>query len=188
MASEDESAARPHFESAVLASFQSRPAGERMLASLGRDFRRTARKGDAAAFIISENADESLKLTQSRVVSASGLAVGVIGVSVATVAGLMGMMSALRGAKSQAHAARVRQSHVGVGAERAHELLAEAGPHAALVLVLCKDQEMRSTVAARAADTAHDSWDGPLEEFLARVDPSGEYDWVRTALGQPASH
>ena len=174
-------------ESVVLASFENRYAAERMLASLGRDFRRTARKGDAAAFIISENADGSLKLTASRLVSASGLASAAIGVGAATMAGFIGIGSMLKGAESQAHAAHVRQSHVGAGAERAHELLSEAGPRAALALVRCSNEGVRQTVAARAADTSLASWDGSLEEFLASVDPSSEYDWVRAALGEPPS-
>lgn len=171
----------------VLASFANRYSAERMLGSLGRGFRTAARKSDAVAFIVSGNRDGSLKLTQSRLVSASGLAVGVIGVSVATVAGLMGMMSILKGARSQTRAAHLRQSHVGASADRAHEILAQAGRHAALALVRCNDPELCKAVAARAADRGHESWDGSLEEFLASLDPSGEYDWVRTALGESVS-
>jgi hypothetical protein len=153
-----------------------------MLASLGRDFRKTARKGDVAAFVVSKNADGSLKLTQSRLVSGSGFVAAVLGVTAATMAGFMGIRSAFKGAKSEAHAAHVRQSHVGMGAERARELLAPAGPHAALALVGCKDPQMRRAVSARAAESAHDSWDGSLEEFLTSVPPSSDYDWVRSAL------
>jgi hypothetical protein len=47
-------------QSVVVASFPSRRAAEHMLASLGRDFRRTARKGHATAFVVSENSDRSM--------------------------------------------------------------------------------------------------------------------------------
>jgi uncharacterized membrane protein len=60
-------------ESVVLAVFENRHAAERMLRSLGREFRRKARGVDAAALVISGNADGSLKVTQSRVLTASGV-------------------------------------------------------------------------------------------------------------------
>jgi hypothetical protein len=186
MAGELDSAERSEDESVVLASFESRAAAEHMLASLGRKFRRTARKGHAEALIISGNTDGSLKLTQSRVASGSALVAAGIGVTVATMAGFIGIRSAFKGAKAEMHAVGERQSHTGMSAERAHELIAEAGPHGALALVRCKDEETRQIVAAHAAESARDSWNGSFEEFLARVDP-GEYDWLRTALGRPSS-
>ncbi|MFI6962734.1 hypothetical protein [Streptomyces sp. NPDC050255] len=54
-------------ESVVIAGFDSRHRAERMLVSLGRGFRETARKGGATAVVISGNTDGSLRLTQSRV-------------------------------------------------------------------------------------------------------------------------
>jgi hypothetical protein len=63
----------PEQESIVLASFKNRHAAERMLASLGRNFRREARKGKSDVFVISANADGSLKPTESRAVEASGV-------------------------------------------------------------------------------------------------------------------
>jgi len=42
-------------------------------------------------------------------------------------------------------------------------------------------------VVAAAADNARDRWDGPLTEFLAALDPSPDHDWVRAAVGEPAS-
>ena len=100
-------------ESVVLAAFENRNAAERMLRSLGREFRQKAHSGDAAALVISGNADGSLKLTQSRVVTASGVGAAVAGVSVAMMAGLLGTLSALKGAKSVTGAAHTRASHVG---------------------------------------------------------------------------
>jgi hypothetical protein len=60
-------------ESIVLATFKNRSGAERMLASLGRTFRREARAGKADVFVISANADGSLKLMESLAVHASGL-------------------------------------------------------------------------------------------------------------------
>src|SRR5438876_10042646 len=101
--------------------------------------------------------------------------------------GFIGMFSMLKGAKSEAHAARVRKGHAGSDEHRAHELLAEAGPHGALVLVRCKDHQTRQMVAAAAADSAEGSWDGSLKEFLAALDPGSAHDWVRAAVGEPSS-
>jgi hypothetical protein len=42
-------------------------------------------------------------------------------------------------------------------------------------------------VAAAAADSAEDSWDGSLTEFLAALDPGSDHDWVRAAVGEPSS-
>ena len=55
--------------SVIVASFENRHAAEHCLASLGRGFRKQARKGHVTAFVISANKDGSLKLTQSRVVT-----------------------------------------------------------------------------------------------------------------------
>ena len=60
----------PAQESIVLASFESRHAAEHMVASLGRGFRKKARKGQVKAFVVSANKDGSLKLTQARVITA----------------------------------------------------------------------------------------------------------------------
>ena len=40
---------------------------------------------------------------------------------------------------------------------------------------------------AQAADRANESWDGTRAEFLAALDPGHKYDWLRTALEEPAS-
>ena len=158
-----------------------------MLRSLGREFRQKAHSGDAAALVISGNADGSLKLTQSRVVTASGVGAAVVGVSAAMMAGLVGTLSALKGAKTVTHAAHRRASHVGSDAQRAQAILAEVGPRAAIALLRCKDPEIREAAVGRAADRATSSWDGSLTEFLAALDPGDKHDWVRAALDEPSS-
>jgi hypothetical protein len=42
-------------------------------------------------------------------------------------------------------------------------------------------------VAAAAADSAEDSWDRSLTDFLAALDPGSAHDWVRAAIGEPSS-
>jgi hypothetical protein len=93
----------------------------------------------------------------------------------------------LKGAKEEARAAHVREGHVGSGEHRAHEILADVGPHAAIALVRCRDQETRQMVVAAAADSARYSWEGSLAEFLAALDPGPGHDWVRAAVGEPSS-
>jgi hypothetical protein len=174
-------------ESVVLASFENRHAAEHMLLTLGRGFSKKARKGGASAFVVSGNKDGSLKLTESRVVEAGDLAHTLLHLSVAWMVGFWGMISTLKGVKAGAHATHKRESHVGSDEQRAHEIIAEAGPNAAIALVRCKDTEMGQAVAARAADRGHQSWHGPLAQFLAGLDPGPKDDWVRSALDQPAS-
>jgi hypothetical protein len=158
-----------------------------MLASLGRGFRTKARKGGATAVVVRGNPDGSLKLTESRVLSGSDFMAALIRLSLSWTIGFLGVFSMLKGAKSGIHDARVRKGHTGSGEHRAHEILAEAGPHAAIVLVRCKDYQTRQMVAEAAADSADDSWDGSLEEFLAALDPTSIHDWVRAAVGEAPS-
>ena len=99
--------------------------------------------------------------------------------------GLLGVVTMLRGAKGTAHAAHQRGSHVGSDEQRAHEILAQAGPDAAIALVRSNDPGMRKMVAARAADQASYSWDGSMSVFLAGPNPGATHDWVRSALDQP---
>jgi hypothetical protein len=174
-------------QSVVLASFTSRRAAEHMLVSLGRDFRRTARKGHASAFVVSENTDKSLKLTQSRVVTASEVSHALIHLSVSWTVGLMGIGSAIKGAKSSVHAFREHERHVGADEHPAHAILAQAGSHGAAVLVTCNDQTTHQNVSDGAANSAVHRWTGSLAEFLDALDPSPNDDWVRHALGVPAS-
>jgi hypothetical protein len=186
MTSETSSAAKTGQESVVLASFDSYRHAEHMLASLGRGFRKKARKGGTTAVVVRGNPDGSLKVTESRVLEAGDFTSVLIRVSLSWTVGFMGLFSTLKGARSGAHAVHVRGGHVGSDEHQAHRILAEAGPHAAVVLVRCKDQETRQMVAAAAADSARDSWDGSLTGFLAALDPGSAHDWVRAAVGGPS--
>lgn len=175
--------AAPESESSIiLASFESRHAAEHALASLRRGFRKEARKGHAKALVISGNKDGSLKLTQSRVLSASGLVYTLIRIPLAVMIGFTGLFSTLQGAKSVSHEVRQRESGVGADEHAAHALLDHVGPNAALVLVSCNDQKMRQAVVARLTDRATESWDGSRAQFLAGLDPGSQHDWVRAAL------
>jgi hypothetical protein len=187
MSSETNSAAKSGEASVVIASFDSYRHAEHMLASLGRGFRKKARKGGALAVVVRGNPDGSLKVTESRVLSAGDFVSTLIRISLSWTIGFIGLFSMLKGAKSQAHAAHVRKGHVGSDEHRAHEILADAGTHGALALVRCKDQETRQMVAAAAAHSAKGSWDGSLTEFLAALDPGSAHDWVRAAVGERSS-
>ena len=136
--------------------------------------------------MISSNEDGSLKLTQSRVLSASGVVYTGMRISLSVAMGFMGMLSSLRGAEGGIKDVRERGSHVGADERKAHAMLARAGPHAALVLVACNDHGTRQAAAAKAADQASESWDFSRMEFLADLDPGPKHDWVRTALGEPS--
>jgi hypothetical protein len=172
-------------ESIVLASFKSRHAAEQMLASLGPGFRKKHRKGHVTALVITGNEDGSLKMTQSRVLSASGFVHTVLHLSVSWMIGFWGLLSTLRGSKGAAHEIREHQSHVGSDEQAAHAILARVGPGAAIVLVSCDDRETKQAVVAKAADRASQTWDGPRAQFLAALDPGSQHDWVRSALGEP---
>jgi hypothetical protein len=187
MTSETNAVAGSGQESVVIASFDSYRHAEHMLASLGRGFRKKFRKGGTPAVVVRGNADGSLKLTQSRVLTASGLVSALIRVSLSWTVGFMGLFSTLKGAKGEVHAAHVREGHVGSDEHPAHKILAEAGPDAAIVVVRCEDRDTQQMVVAAAADSASRSWDGSLTEFLAHLDPGSTHDWVRAALGEPPS-
>jgi hypothetical protein len=170
----------------ILAGFENRHAAEYMLASLGRGFRKKSRQGHATALVLSGNEDGSLKLTQSRVLTAGGFLSTLIRISLSWTVGFMGILTTLRGAKGAAHEVHARKSHVGSDEHPAHAMLARAGPDAALVLVSCDNQEMRQAVVARAAERGSESWDGSRAEFLAALDPGSQHDWVRAAVGEPS--
>jgi hypothetical protein len=173
--------------SVVLATFESSHAAERMLASLGRDFRHKAHKGNAAAFVITRRKDGSFKLVQSRVLTASGLASAGIRFMGAILAGLMGSMSAIRGAKAVTQGAHQRQSHVREADQRLAEILDQVGTHSAAALIRCMDEQTGQTVAAQAADRGSHSWHLSQAEFLAALDRQGDnYDWIRPAVAEPA--
>jgi hypothetical protein len=177
---------QPAEELVVIAAFENRRAAESLLRSLGREFRHMAHSGDAAALVITGNADGSLKLTQSRVVTASGVGAAVVGVSAAMMAGLVGTMSALKGAKAVSHAAHKRASHVGSDSHRARAILAEVGPRGAIALLRCKAPAIRDAAVGQAAERASSSWDGSRTEFLAALDSSEKHDWLRAALDEPS--
>ena len=159
-----------------------------MLGSLGGAFRRKARKGTTTAFVISANKDGSLKVTQSRVFSAGDFSAAVIRIGASIGIGFSGIFSALKGVGGGARAAHKREGHVGSDEQRAHEILAEAGPHAALALVRCEDDTIRQEVVARAGERATGyTWDGSLADFLSSLDPGAKHDWVRTALDEPTT-
>jgi hypothetical protein len=172
-------------DSVILASFENRRAAEHMLASLRRGFRKKHREGHATALVISGNKDGSLKLTQSRVLSATGFVYTVTRVSLSWTIGFMGMLSSLQGAKGAVHEVHTRESHVGSDEQAIHEVLARVGPDAALVLVWSNDQELRQAVVARATDRASEEWDGSRAQFLAALDPGSQDDWLRAAVGDP---
>ena len=176
----------PAQESVVLASFQNRHAAEHMLSSLGRGFRKEARKGQVTAFLVSANKDGSLKLTQSRVLTAGVVGAALIRVSLSWTLGFAGLRSTLKGATGFEHAVHLHEGRVGSDEQAAHAILARAGVHAALALVCCKDPETGRTVAERAADRGSESWEGSRTKFLAALDPGSSYEWVRTALGEPS--
>jgi hypothetical protein len=186
MASEGGAAKGPAQESVVLASFENRHAAEHMLWSLGRGFRKKAFKGGATALVTTENKDGSLKLTESRALEASGLAATLAHLSVAWMVGFWGTVSTLKGAKGTAQAAHKRESEVGAESQRAHEIIAEAGPKGAIALVRCKEADMAQAVAAEAADHGRQSWHGSRAQFLAGLDPGSKDDWIRAALDEPA--
>lgn len=177
----------PARESVVLASFQNRNAAEHMLSSLGRGFRKEARKGQVTAFLVSANKDGSLKLTQSRVLTAGGVGASLIRVPFAWTLGFMGLLSTLKGAAGFGHAVHLHEARVGSDEQAAHGILARAGAHAALALVCCKDRDTGRMVAERAADRGSESWEGSRTTFLASLDPGSSHEWVRTALGEPSS-
>ncbi len=177
----------PEQESIVLASFKNRHAAERMLASLGRNFRREARKGRSDVFVISANADGSLKLTESRAVEASGVVSFLIHIAASILVGFLGLISTLKEAFRVRRSTRVHAAHVGMDDVKSHEMLAQAGADAALAMVRCKDEETRHMVAEKAAQSAVTTWDGSLAEFLSDLDPGSKHDWVRAALGEPSS-
>jgi hypothetical protein len=186
MASEGGAAEAAGQEWVVLASFENRHAAEHMLLSLGRGFLKKARKGGATAFVVSGNKDGSLKLTESRALEASGLTYTLLHLSVSWMVGFLGILSTLKGVKAGVHAARKHESHVGSDEQRTHEILAEAGPNAAIALVRCNDAELGQAVAAGAGDRGRDSWHGALAQFLAGLDPGSKDDWVRSALDEPS--
>jgi len=142
-----------------------------MVASLGGEFRRKARKGGARVVVVRGNADGSLEVTASRVLEAGDLTAALMRISLSWVVGFLGLFSMFKGTRRGAGDVRERKGHVGSEEHRAHEILADAGPHAAVVLVRCKDQQTRQMVAAAAADNAKASWMARSQSFLLALIP-----------------
>ena len=101
--------------SVIVASFENRHAAEHLLALLGREFRKQARKGQVTAFVVRGNKDGSLKLTQSRVLTAEGIEAALLGFSAAVMLGLIGIVGMLKGAKTGGHAAHVQRRSRRIG-------------------------------------------------------------------------
>ena len=174
--------------SVIMAAFENSHAAERMVASLGHDLRHQARKGDVNAFVVSRHRDGSFKLVQSRVLTAGGLGAAAIGFMTATMAGLLGVGAAFRGAKTVTHSAHERQSHVRQADQRLTEILDQVGQHSAVLLILCQDEQTGQTVAARASERGTQSWHMSRAEFLGALDRLGDnYDWVRPVVAEPAT-
>jgi hypothetical protein len=133
--------------------------------------------------VVSANPDGSLNERQSHVVTASGISAALINVGLSWTIGFIGIISSLKGAKRTAHAVHVHERHVGADEHPAHAILAEAGPHAAILMITCKDQTMSQKVIHGAGDRAVHSWTGSRTEFLNSLDPGPQHDWVRRVLG-----
>ncbi len=174
-------------EKIVVATFASRHAAERMLASLGPSFRRKARKRAVAAFVVTGNADGTFSLVQSRMLTASGGVATAIGIAVFTVTGLFAIIPAFKGARKGAHAARKHKGHVGADNERLRDMLSKAGPHAAVAIVRCADAGEEAAVVTSARARAGEVWSGSRAEFLAGLEAAaGNYDWALPALEEPS--
>src|SRR6478609_8652416 len=130
MSSEADATAPSERAWVTLASFDSYRHAEHLFASLGRTFRKQARKDGTTAVVVQGNADGSLKLTQSRVLTASGFVAALIRVSLSWMVGFMGLISTIKGTKRTVHAAQVREGRVGSDEHAAHEMLAAVGPDA----------------------------------------------------------
>ena len=158
-----------------------RHAAERALALLRRRFRIGARKGHAKALVISGNKDGSLKLTQSRVLSASGVVYTLIRIPLVVMIGFTGIVSTLRAPRGR----RTRSASVSQAlAEMSTPPMPprQGGPERCPLLVTCDDQKMGQAIVERLAYCASESWHGSRAKFLADLDPDSQHDWVRSAL------
>jgi len=185
--SEGQEAPAPGSATIVLASFDSRRLAERTVASLGHGFRHQARKGGAAAVVVTRDPDGSFRLVQSRVVTATGVVATASTWTAMIMVGLIGIGPAIRGAKAAHHRAHQRQSGVGHDADRLAAVFDQLGPHGACVLFHCTDEEMAQAVAKRADERGNHSSHYQQIDFLAMLDRLGtEYDWIRPAVAEPA--
>ena len=172
-------------ESVVVASFSSRRAAERMVASLGHRFRHQALKGGATAYVVTRDHDGSFKVAQSRSATATGVVSNVGKFAAIVVAGLYGIGPAIKGVKAAGHRAHQRQSGVGQNANRLAELFDELGPNGACVLFSCVDDETAATAAKRADERGSHSSHYSQRDFLAVLEHLGhEYDWLRPTVSE----
>ena len=119
--------------------------------------------------------------------TASGVVSAGVGVAVASLAGLMGIMSALRGGRTVVHGRPQAQAHVGADAQRLRDMLAEAGPRASVLVVRCADPDEVPAILALAAERAGDSWHGSRAEFVTGLEQAaGNFDWLLGAFEQPS--
>jgi uncharacterized membrane protein len=95
MAHGTESTPKPGEDWVVFASFDNARHGEHIFVKLGRAFRKDVRDGHAAAIVVTENADGSLKLRQSRAVTLTGYVGTLMHLSVSWLTGFMGVTSGL---------------------------------------------------------------------------------------------
>ena len=170
----------------IVAAFENRHAAERMLVSLRHRFREKHHKRHATALVITGNKDGSLRLAQSRVLTASGFASTVIRISLSWTVGFIGITSMLRGGKSAVRHGRAHQSHVGSDEQAVHALLAQAGPDAALVLVCCDNRRDAAGDRCASGRSCKPELGRPARTVPRRPRSRHRHDWVRTAIGEPA--
>ncbi len=155
-----------------------------MFVKLGRGFRKTVRGGHATALVITESADGSLELRQSRAVTATGHVGILIHLGVLWTIRWLGLMTSAKGVGHGVHAAKMHQRHVGADEHLAHQIISDAGPGSAIVLVRSTDPKTRQAVVTAAGADAIHCWDGSLSDFLAELDPGPSHDWVRDGLSE----
>jgi len=154
---------------------------------LGEAFRKKARAGLVTAVVVTGNSDGSLRLTQSHVVTASGFVTTLIRLPLMWRIGLIGLVTSAKGVEGGVHAVKIFQRHVGSDVHPAQQILKEAGPRSAIVLVRSKDPDTGQAFVEAAEANASRYWHGSLTELLDALDPGTTDDWVRTALGQRPS-
>jgi hypothetical protein len=173
--------------SVVLATFENGRAAERMVASLGRDFRHEARNGKRDSI---HRHPSRRWFVQPRPIARGHRQRSRVGRDTFTaslMAGIMGSMSAVRGAEAATHSAHERRSQVHQTDQALTELLDQVGRHAAALLIVCQDEAIGQAVAASASDRARRSLHLSRADLLAVIDRSGDnYDWVRPAIAEPA--
>src|SRR5215218_5408288 len=113
MAHATESTPKPGEDWVVFASFDNARHGEHMFVTLGRAFRKDVRDGHAAAIVVTENADGSLKLRDNLVRTLTGYVGTLMHLSVSWLTGFMGVTSAAKGVRHGVHAATLHQAHLG---------------------------------------------------------------------------